>query len=321
MRIAITIAVWIALAAPARADVGVVVAGEGRLTPQLGAQFENWLSQHGYTVVPTPLPPDVIPKLGDCTLLDGAKDCMRRLVERGAKTTSMLYAQIDASNNPTNGTRDVVLTAWWFDRGHAPVAERRPCEHCNDQSLRSIADDVMKDLLGGAAVGHVKLRSNPVGARINVDGVAVGITPLDWDLPPGKHVIQMETAPGRNDVGNREIVVVGDKTEIITMPPPPVDPGETMSSRLLQILPVATVAAGGALLIAGGVMIAVDEDPSRTKPQYIHNTAPTGVGLAIGGAVVTSVGMYLLFRSPGTSSAPVAAVSGDTAYVGWLGRF
>jgi len=315
MRIAITIAVWIALAMPARADVGVVVAGEGRLTPQLGAQFENWLSQHGYTVVPTPLPPDVIPKLGDCTLLDGAKDCMRQLIERGAKTTSMLYAQIDASNNLTNGTRDVVLTAWWFDRGHTPVAERRPCERCNDQSLRSIADDVMKDLLGGAAVGHIKLRSDPVGVRINVDGVAVGITPLDWDLPPGKHVIQMETAPGRNDIGNREIVVVGDRTEVITMPTVAVD------AKPSRLLPIATLAAGGALLVAGGVMIAVDQDPGYDQPKTIHNTAPAGVGLAIGGAVVTGVGMYLLLRSPGTSSTPVATVSGSAAYLGWLGRF
>jgi hypothetical protein len=297
----------------------VVVAGEGRLTPQLGAQIENWLSQHGYTLVPTPLPPEVIPKLGDCTLLDDAKDCMRALFERGAKTTSLVYAQIDASNNPTNGTRDVTLTAYWFDRGHTPSAERRACERCTDQSLRTIADDIMKKLLGGSRVGHVKLRSNPAEVRIVIDGIAIGVTPLDWDLPPGKHMIVMETAPGRNDIGSREITVVSDKTEVITLPPPPaVAADDTGPSK---ILPIAVIAAGGALIATGVVMIAINENPSPNLPSRIYDTKGEGIGFAIGGAVVTGVGTYLLLRSPGAGSTPVAALTPDSAYIGWLGRF
>ena len=52
----------------------------------------------------------------------------------------------------------------------------------------------------------------------------------------------------------------------------------------------------------------------------IRDTGPAGVALMLGGAVVGGAGAFLLFRSPG-SSAPVAALGHDGAYVGWIGRF
>ena len=69
-------------------------------------------------------------------------------------------------------------------------------------------------------------------------------------------------------------------------------------------------------------MIAIDEDPSRSTKMTYRDTAPAGVGFAIGGAVIGGIGAYLLwFRSPKTTSTPVAAFTSDTAYIGWLGRF
>jgi hypothetical protein len=59
-----------------------------------------------------------------------------------------------------------------------------------------------------------------------------------------------------------------------------------------------------------------------SAPPTIHNTAPAGTALAITGVAIAGFGAYwLLFRSPGATSTPVAAVTSDSAYIGWLGRF
>jgi len=318
MRIAITMAVLIAFGTSAHAgnDVGVIVTGDGSLQPQLAAQIEGWLSQHGHTLVPTPLPAEVIPALNDCFVLED-QGCARRIFEKRAKSTGMIYAHLEALNNEANGTRDVTLTAYWFDRGHDAVEERKTCERCTDQSLRTTADEVMKKLLGGGAVGHVKFKSNPPGARISIDGLAIGVTPLDWDLVPGKHTIRMDKPGLAPDT--REVVVVSDQTGVLDVALPPITDDTGKRSR---VLPIAALAAGGALLVTGGVLIAIDQDPGPHEPARIYDTAGQGVALAIGGAVVSGVGAYLLwFRSPKATSTPVAAVTHDTAYIGWLGRF
>ena len=61
-----SLALVLLFTAPARAgrsgsnDVGVVVVGEATMQPQLAAQLESWLRQHGHSLVPAPLPPDAI---------------------------------------------------------------------------------------------------------------------------------------------------------------------------------------------------------------------------------------------------------------------
>jgi hypothetical protein len=244
--------------------------------------------------------------------------CARGIVEQRATSSSVVIARLDTKNNASNGTRDVTLTAYWFDKGHDAIAERKTCQRCTDQSLRTTADEVMKKLLGGGDVGHVKFRSTPPGARISIDGQPIGVAPLDWDLTPGNHTIQMDK--GGLKPQSRDLVVVSNKTDLFAMKLVP--PGDDRDQRPSRLLPVGLLAAGGALLVTGGVMIAIDQDPGPHEPPTIHNTGPTGAGLAIGGAVVAGVGAYLLwFRSPKTTSTPVATFTSDTAYIGWLGRF
>jgi hypothetical protein len=319
-RAALALAVLLALASSARAggDVGVIVTGEGSIQPQLAAQIEGWLSQHGHTLVPSPLPPEAITALVDCFALEN-QGCARDIIDKRARSTSMIYAHVETANN---GTRDVTLTAYWFDKGHDTVAERKTCEHCTDQSLRTIADELMKKLVGGTEAGHVKLKSTPAGARITIDGKAIGVTPLDWDLMPGKHTIQMDKLGLQT--ASRAIIVVSNQTDTLTMDLVPAGDDAHGDHRLQRIIPFALVGTGGALLITGGLMIHYNQDPGHTQPEMIHHTGPAGVGLVIGGAVavVAGVSAYFLWpRSPRTTSTPVAAFTSDAAYIGWLGRF
>jgi hypothetical protein len=87
-----------------------------------------------------------------------------------------------------------------------------------------------------------------------------------------------------------------------------------------RVVPALVLGAGVAVLATGAVLIAIDQDDDGSRPHY-RDTAVLGVGVAIGGAAVSGVGGYLLYRTRHTSSVPVAAVSRDMAYVGWLGQF
>lgn len=103
-------------------------------------------------------------------------------------------------------------------------------------------------------------------------------------------------------------------------PTPMHDEGATPS----KAVPYTLVGVGVAAIIAGGVLIAIDEDPpaSGVQPKTIRDTATAGVITLGAGAVVTGVGAYLWYRSGhASSSAPVASVSHDGAVVGWAGRF
>lgn len=316
-RAAFILAVLLALAAPARAgnDVGVLVTGEGSIQPQLAAHIEGWLSQHGHTLVPSPLPAEAITALIDCFALEN-QGCARDVIDKRARSSSMVYAHIETAST---GTRDLTLTAYWFDKGHDAVAERATCERCTDQLLRSTTDELMKKLVGGAAVGHVKLKSTPAGARITIDNHPIGVTPLDWDLLPGNHTIQMDKA-GLHPV-SREVVVISNQTETVALDLSATDGGPGGQERS-RVLPAVLLGAGGLALIGGAVLISIDQDPVPSAPPTIRNTAPTGALLVATGVVATAAGVYLMwFRSPGATSTPVAAVTSDSAYIGWLGRF
>jgi hypothetical protein len=312
------LAVVAALRAPARADttrdVGVIVTGEGSMQPQLAAQIADWLSRHGHRLVPSPLPPDAITALIDCVVI-ADPSCARNIVEKRAKSTRMVFAQVDASS-AGSGARDVTLTAYWFDKGHDAVAERKICQRCTAQSLRITADEVMRKLVGSGD-GHVKLKSNPSGARILIDGQAIGVTPLDWDLPRGNHTIAMDKrgfAPASHD-----IVVVTDQTQVVALELQPT--GRDEPGTWLRSASLAMMIGGASAIVAGGVLFAIDEDLGPGEPLYIRNTAPAGVALGAGGVVVGAVGAYLFWFRSSKTSAPVAAITSDSAYVGWHGRF
>jgi hypothetical protein len=324
-RLALTLAILFALGSSARAggDVGVIVAGEGSMQPQLVAQIESWLSKHGHTLVPSPLPPDAITALIDCVALD-IQGCARDIVDKQAKSTSMVYAKIESTSDSDSGARDLTLTAYWFDKGHDAVGQKALCARCTDQSLRTSADAIMKKLVGGGELGHVKLKSNPPGARITIDnGKPIGVTPLDWDLASGTHTIRMDKAGLKPDV--RTVIVVSNRTDTLAMDLIPGDGEVQESRRLPKFVPLAVVGAGVAAVVAGALLIHYNQDPGPTQPEFIHHTKPAGIGLVIGGsaAIAGGLAVYLFWSrsSIPPSSTPVAAVSSDGAYIGWLGRF
>lgn len=136
----------LAIATPAHAEqVGVVVTGEATLQPQVASGLEIWLHARGRSIASAALEPSAINTLIDCFVLEDL-GCARGLIDKRSKAPSIVYARIDA-NQADDGTREVAVTAYWFQKDHEPIGERRVCAKCNDEKLHETVDELMLALV------------------------------------------------------------------------------------------------------------------------------------------------------------------------------
>jgi hypothetical protein len=309
--------VVVAAARSAHADkVGVVVTGEATMQPQLVTQLEAWLKKHGHQLVKTPLPPDAINTLVDSFVIED-EGCARGVIEKRAKS-AIVYARVDIQAGG-DLEKTVTVLAYWFAKGQPAVAERRFCQRCSDATLRTTTEDLMKALSKAGQrteAGKLKLTSNRAGAKVTIDGQPAGNIPFEQDLVVGPHEIAISN---NGDTETRFVEVKVGETTTLDVPLGVKTTGGGGGGS--KALPVAMMGIGGALLVTGVVMFAIDQDEGFDQPEFIRNTAPAGVGFGIAGIAVAAGG-YLWFRKVSRSeSAPVAAVSRDGAYVGWITRF
>jgi hypothetical protein len=178
-----------------------------------------------------------------------------------------VYARIEATQGD-DGTREVAVTAYWFQKGHDSNGEHRICAQCTDEKLHDTIDELM------AALVHTPPLPAPSAAPVS------------------------EPAP------------VTEPAPIVEARPRP------------NMLPLGLMAAGGVGIVAGGVLLALDEDPSPFGPQQrtYRNSAPAGYLLTLAGAAALGGGVYLWLEGR-KHGQPVAAVTHDTAVVGWTGSF
>jgi hypothetical protein len=174
------------------------------------------------------------------------------------------------------------------------------------------------------ATGQLKLRSAPDGVMVMLDGVKIGVTPIERELAAGTHTIVL--VDGGMLVGERKVEIDADKVVELTIPveyqrddarnrPPPSGPS--------RVLPVALFAGGGLALAVSGYMFYLGGQGGKAHPEdpfeYPYATG-TGVALVGIGAAAIGVGAWLWVRGS-RESVPIAAVGSGGVYFGWQGRF
>jgi len=290
-------------AGAARADsddaVGVVVTGSMEL--DVASHLEAWLRRHGHTIVSSPLSKDAVNTIANCFQLDDLK-CARGVVEARSKADSVVFARIESAG------KDITFTTYWFVKGHEVISERRVCEECSEDDWHSLTDTMMKTLAGSqVATGKLRLDSEPSGLIVMIDNSEVGATPYEHELPAGKHSIALTHAGvivARKDIDIRE-----GKTKRLM-----IETGVENPSRLGPALLLGT---GIALIGGGGISLYFGlQDGKWSYPQ----ATPIGIGLIAAGAGATIGGAILLSQS-GRTAAPVAAITPDSAYLGWVTTF
>jgi hypothetical protein len=214
-----------------------------------------------------------------------------------------------------NGAPMVVLTGRLVVAAPpALVVGQRFCEHCADDRLTAAARELVGQLVRELAVRAgrtiLDVTSTPRGARITVDGRAVGATDATFSTSPGAHRVVVERAGYR--AAARTVIAVEGKTAVVAFALTPAGASRRVAVALVAGGLVA-VAAGGALLELG----------ARGGPQdrYVYvGATPAGAALGLAGAAAIAVGAYGWWRASRSQPTLVLTQRGGVV-AGWRAAF
>jgi hypothetical protein len=180
----------------------------------------------------------------------------------------------------------------------------------------------------GLYKGRVKLDSKPSGLVASVDGVKIGVTPLERDLDAGAH--EIEIVKDGTTAGKQSITVEPDHTQDIvidTRPPAPIKPKEVVVTRTVtvhersRVWPALLIGAGLAAGAGGGVLLYYGQKGGPNDPYIYPKATNEGLALAIGGGGMVLAGILVAVFGGSSSSAPSAEVAPGHAILGWAGSF
>lgn len=321
--------VLLALASPAAAGtLGLVVAGDPAKQPVIETTLEPWLGNAGHEVRLGVLDKKEVDKIVDCFILTDQR-CAEPTVA-GAGVASLLFVMVEVKRDTRTAKDEVKLTGWLFSGdGKAIIAQSVYCRDCRNDTLGPTAEDLARALFSTAdtGTGRLTVKTTPAGASVSVDSSPVGKTPIDHGLRAGRHVVDI-TLTGHKDV-RRDIDVSKDKTVALEIE---LEKGSGRAGGGKPgkgPLPYVAIAGGVALVGTGLAFYLMDQDCEAGGPCDVPNTqatyrdtAPLGIGLAAGGAVLLGAGAYLMTRkTPSSSPTTVGWVTPRGAGIGVAARF
>lgn len=321
----LTCAIAAVLAAPSLASAGtglVAVIGKGK-SPDLKrftTLAETAAKEAGWTLAAAPLDPGAAREASTCIERDRPLPCLASFITpSGADRLLFLKVGAAAEDKAVLQLTAIVV----LDTGGAPAISERFCRTCNESQVGAAVHELVRTSIQNAAVTSgrtiVAITASAPGAWIYLDGnlltaaSAATTTRAQAATFPGPHTATVEKAGFQTQI-LRIDAREGKTTEIsadlrangaapeapptparAAKPPPPPSPWR-------RPLGWGLVAAGGASVLVGATLVALDEDQpplgEPRQPQYF-NSARFGVGVMIGGALLTGGGAaYLLLTRP-----------------------
>ena len=308
MRAAAVVAMLAVAAGPARADeVGLVVNGDDAKHDEIAARMKGWLKKHGHTARTDALDADGVQSLSECLAIDD-QSCARSVIDKHAQTESVVYAALQST-----GKRSLSVTMYWFIKGHQSASERRGCEKCTADGLGTLTDDMLFALAKSSEqTGRLVIKSRPSDLLVLVDNEAVGQTPVEKDLLPGRHRVVI-SQDGEN-VGEKLVEIEAGDTTRVTLT------AHSASQTGRKIGSIALITAGFGLLVTAGVLVSYGTKDGPTE-MYVYDNA-TGIGLISGGVgLLGIVGGALLWPRATQRAVPIAQVGPGGGLIGLAGRF
>lgn len=207
--------------------------------------------------------------------------------------------------------------------GQVVGSNRERCEICGMDEVgekMSLAAAALRSRLEALvrAPSRFVVRTRPEGARVLLDGKAVGQTPVELTLSAGAHKLRLQL-DGYDDAARDLTAVSGvdENLELDLLRLPTKFPFVMAGWSALAASAVA-IGVGTALILTDGKEIACDMKDARGHCPEIWKHGSLGAGvLGIGAALGTLGGVWLYLAGPsGPSPTRETAVR-----AGWTGRF
>lgn len=181
------------------------------------------------------------------------------------------------------------------------------CAVCTISELNTLAADAARKLLlpNTEQLLAVRIATDPPGASITIDGIEAGDSPLDTTLKIGLHEV-VATMDGHTS-SERSIEVQADGSEqqrfelvlpkLMVVDTKPADYG---------VIKWGALGGSGALLILGGILVAIDGDPSCSDSSdnscpKLRDTMTGGIISISGGILAGAASGWMFWRESSTS--------------------
>jgi len=198
--------------------------------------------------------------------------------------------------------------------GDVVVELERVCELCGRSELGDASADLVSNILRklrahASVVTSLSLDSVPAGASVRIDGEDVGVTPLDLQIEPGRHEVEV-SAPGyenqtqdvtvqRGAAEHLRLRLAANNMAADTVPTSATPP------RARVITGAALVAGGLAGLATGATLLAIHGRPIESDCSgdnvdadgdchYLHDTRTGGVVGVVAGSAALVAGAVVL---------------------------
>ena len=317
--------------AAAGPSVGIVVTGEPALQNKVRAQATAWMQQHGFTVAAKPLSADGLKTLSNCFVVEDMA-CARGVVEHQSSADFLVFMRADLVGGKRS--KEANLVAYWFLKDRDAVVDKRNCKPCANAVLAQTTKDLISSVYDQTALAKARLRiAEPPGVVVMLDGVNVGVTPMEQDVSPGKHeialqhddktlgAISIETKPG--DVTELKVPLASPDVVIANPSKPTVTPTNVDHEQPSRILPGSLIVAGIGAIATGGVFIYYGHKNSSNDPLIYPDANKQGAVIAGVGGVALITGLVLWWHGTAAASqnGPTATLTSGGTIIGWAGHF
>ncbi len=323
----------VGVAARARAGgFGLIAGGDEAKQPLVETELGPWLEKSGHADVRVgakALAANQITQVVNCFIL-ADQACAKAAVASG-KLDGLLFVMVEVERDPAAGGDRIKVTGWLYGPDGAPIAAQSLfCNDCRNDTLKPKLEELARLLFSAAASGSGRLsvQTQPAGATVLVDGEKIGVSPITRGLREGPHTITLEL-PGHETV-TRKVTIQDDAESPIDVALVEIGGGGGGRGGSGKGLAYATLGVGGAAIIGGVIMIAIDPRCEKgstssacapSKPTYTSTQTP-GIITAVAGVAVVGAGWYLLRRSGKRPAAtPTASLGAGGAVVGLTGSF
>ena len=163
----------------------------------------------GWSVVESSLGPSAVSELLACVGRDISDNdgCLSVVFER-TRADRVVVLRVRSKRDQGKPVREV--SGWVFrPSGKSLKYGQRFCHECRDgdleMSARILVATLVRSARARARPSLLKVRSIPPGAEIELDDKPVGVTDMDFEVYPGRHIVDL-TKDGFQ-VATREVTV------------------------------------------------------------------------------------------------------------------